>query len=398
MKIIKLKAVNIQKLKDITIEPENDFIVLTGKNGSGKSSILEAIQWTLTGKRSIPDKPIRNGEDKGQIELDLGDIKVKRTFTQKDSYLSIEANKPGLGQEYLDKIAKSIYLDPSEFIKADPKKHKELMLVNAGLYDKYLAIKEKYLKAYDNRRHEKRLLKDLSAQVTDDMLDLDDPGEVVRLQILAEKLSKANLYNQKILNTDKEIIRIERTISDRKEEIKKIELRIEKDHEELSQKKEFLESARVKQIEPIQEEINQAEEHNLKVANWDKVEKFRKQKSAVDDWEQQIENIESQRDILFDEIDYPLEGLKFDEDGLKYYDIPFGQLSDGEKLRIAMSIIIKESDGLKVIRVRHGAFLDEDSIKIIHEMSEEHGFQIWMETVYGTEEGITYQVQDGEIV
>lgn len=83
MKIIELKAENIKKLKAVEIKPSENLVKITGKNAQGKSSVLDAIFYAIGGKKAIPSKPIRDGETKGSIELDLGDYKVTRTFTER---------------------------------------------------------------------------------------------------------------------------------------------------------------------------------------------------------------------------------------------------------------------------------------------------------------------------
>ena len=49
--IIELKAENVKVLKAIEIRPEGNIIELTGKNGNGKSSVLDSIIMALAGKK-----------------------------------------------------------------------------------------------------------------------------------------------------------------------------------------------------------------------------------------------------------------------------------------------------------------------------------------------------------
>lgn len=84
MKIINLKAENIKKIKAVDITPTDNTVVITGKNGQGKSSILDSILFALGGKDALKDtpKPVRDGEDHASVEIDLGDYKVVRTWNE----------------------------------------------------------------------------------------------------------------------------------------------------------------------------------------------------------------------------------------------------------------------------------------------------------------------------
>ena len=53
MRIIRLQAENIKRLQAVEIEPHGDVVKITGKNGAGKSSVLDSIWMALAGKPSM---------------------------------------------------------------------------------------------------------------------------------------------------------------------------------------------------------------------------------------------------------------------------------------------------------------------------------------------------------
>lgn len=57
MKIVKLTAENIKRLKAVEITPTGALVEVTGKNGQGKSSVLDAIWWALAGAEHIQTVP-----------------------------------------------------------------------------------------------------------------------------------------------------------------------------------------------------------------------------------------------------------------------------------------------------------------------------------------------------
>ena len=84
MKIIKLEASNVMRLNAVEITPKGDVVILGGKNGAGKSSVLESILLALGGRKSKIKEPLKKGKDKGKVvlELDGTGLIVTRTFTK----------------------------------------------------------------------------------------------------------------------------------------------------------------------------------------------------------------------------------------------------------------------------------------------------------------------------
>jgi len=117
-KIINLKAKNFLKLKAVDITPgESPIIQISGKNGAGKSSVLKAI-WSVFANREISKEiisPIRNGESSGSVCVDLGDLRITRSWSETDSYLKIEDKNGAVyksPQAMLDKLKTSLSFDP----------------------------------------------------------------------------------------------------------------------------------------------------------------------------------------------------------------------------------------------------------------------------------------------
>jgi len=117
--IVKLQASNVMNIDAIVVDANGNNVTLTGKNGAGKSAFLKAIEFALSGKAlaTIPE-PVRHGQKSGDILLDLGDLIVKRHFTNDSSTVKIE-NKEGMvfksPQALLDKFRGNISFDPMGF-------------------------------------------------------------------------------------------------------------------------------------------------------------------------------------------------------------------------------------------------------------------------------------------
>jgi len=82
LRIVRLEAENVKRLTAVELEPkETGLVVIGGRNGQGKSSLLDSISLALGGKRGQPPKPVRDGEDRAVVNVDLGEVIVTRTIT-----------------------------------------------------------------------------------------------------------------------------------------------------------------------------------------------------------------------------------------------------------------------------------------------------------------------------
>lgn len=87
MKIINLKSKNIKGIKAIDITPTDNIVIISGKNGAGKTSALDSIWYILKWKEGAKETPmpIRKGEKEanGQVtlceDLSLEDIENGKT-------------------------------------------------------------------------------------------------------------------------------------------------------------------------------------------------------------------------------------------------------------------------------------------------------------------------------
>jgi len=83
LKIIELKGENFKKIKTIVIRPDDNLVLLTGKNAMGKSSAIDLIIAMLGRDRKWIPQPIRKGQTHADGRLDLGEFIVICKWTEK---------------------------------------------------------------------------------------------------------------------------------------------------------------------------------------------------------------------------------------------------------------------------------------------------------------------------
>jgi AAA15 family ATPase/GTPase len=128
MKIAKLTIHNFLRLKDVEMNPSKTNVIV-GRNKQGKTSILKAIRTCFDGKADASS--IRIGEGKAEITVELDELSIKRTITEKGNYLDI-SNREGMKmpapQKYLDGILGTFSFNPIEFFEKKPADRKKYLL------------------------------------------------------------------------------------------------------------------------------------------------------------------------------------------------------------------------------------------------------------------------------
>ena len=98
VKISAFEIENVKRVKAVAYEPtENGLTVLGGKNGQGKTSVLDAIAWALGGNRFAPSAPYREGSTIPphlKIKLSNG-IVVERSGKNSSRKVLHLSSKPG---------------------------------------------------------------------------------------------------------------------------------------------------------------------------------------------------------------------------------------------------------------------------------------------------------------
>lgn len=129
MKITKIKIRNLFGIKEY--EQDGSSVELSGTNGIGKTSVIDAIRYALTNK-SDRDFIVRKGETEGEIliETDNGLRIDRKARTNQADYKSVKQNGVEVGspEAFLREIFTTLQLNPIEFMAMDKKKQNATIL------------------------------------------------------------------------------------------------------------------------------------------------------------------------------------------------------------------------------------------------------------------------------
>lgn len=430
MKIVKLTAENVKRLTAIEINPEGNVITIGGKNGAGKSSVLDSISYALGGQKLIPNEPIHTNKNEAKIEVELDDFIVTRKFTRTDegtkSSLTIRS-KEGLQysspQAVLDKLLGKLSFDPLAFSNATPMLQREILskLVDLDTTEVDQKINITYAKRSETNKHlkmaESQFLScpkhpDVGYEEVDFSTISKQMLEAEKIRVRVNEITKDVLYQSDILAEASARMRgLEETIKEhqryiksaeeaiRLNEIKKFEaenkrIELQKEQERIAKNLPNTEEL-TKKIGEIQE-INKKVKQNQTSKNFEESYEALKKISAEQSLE--IENLRQQKKDMISNVTYPIEGLAVADEGVTFRGIPLDQTSTAEKLRISVAIGLALNPTLKILLLRDGSSLDSTSLADIASQAEKADAQIWLERVAETKDGISVMIEEGSVV
>lgn len=428
MKIIELRAENIKRLVAVSIKPDGNMVEITGRNGQGKSSVLDAIWWALEGSEHIQSVPIRKGATEAVIRLDLGEIKVTRTFKSKDdgyttSIVVEQENgarfqKP---QSVLDSLLGELAFDPLAFTRMKPKEQFDTLRQFVPGVD-FAAIDEMNKADFDARTDINRRLKEVNAQLAGTTIPLNPPSAMIDEGQLVADLEKAGEFNSNIERkrasreafigeTKREIDRhsaIAASIDDLRKQIERSEAEMKALGADITDREN-----RIAQAEPLPEPIDTAKVRAAISHAKSNNEAFQAAQRAIDTAKKlkdsaialearstalteamQKRSSEKQRAVA--EAKMPIDGIAFGEGHVLLNGVPFEQASDAERLRASIAIAAAMNPKLRVIRVRDGSLLDEAALALLSSFATENDFQIWIERVDSSGR-VGFVMEDGHL-
>jgi len=423
MKIVKLEAENVKRLRAVSIEPDGSVVVVRGNNGQGKSSVLDSIAYALGGKSLQPAKVIRDGEKEAIVRVELDGLTIERKWTSNDrSVLEVRAadgSKVSSPQTMLDSLVGRLSFDPLAYLSMPPAKQLEALQKVVGL--DFRELDEQRKRAYDERTEVNRKVNHTKIQL-EPLRDFSDtePVSLAELSDQVAALSSRRADEQAAAKKLKALVDDRRAAAHR---VKAQETRLENLRRQLEQESAHLqelmleaerlertdtselqavadhELETIEELETVKAKIKDAELINERAR---KVAERRRLEKVLGDHEgesyaltKQIEKIDAIKLSKIEAARFPVPGLSFGEVGVLYNGQPFEQASQAEKLRVSLGMGLALNPTLKVLLIRDASLLDEKSLQLVAAQAAEAGAQVWLEVV--GKNGIGIVIEDGEV-
>ncbi|KAF0102182.1 MAG: hypothetical protein FD144_2617 [Rhodospirillaceae bacterium] len=410
LKIISLQAENLKRLTAVRIDPRGNLVEIRGRNAQGKSSVLDAIWWALAGAGNIQADPIRKGQERAVVKLDLGDLIVTRTFTKQEdgSFRTSIAVENGEGARYpspqrmLDELLGSLTFDPLAFARMKPKEQFDALKGFVPGID-FANIEGLNRADFEKRTAINRRVKELNAQAQAIAIPEALPTERVDDSALVAEIADVGNFNAQIdLRADRRTQvanSIKGLLADaqqNREEITELQAKIDHLQKEISDYDRAREELEKKLADaPPLEEKKDAAEVTRRLEEAKRTNALIDQATRRTQLQEQAKAAQAEADALTARIEardkakveaiaaakLPIDGLGFGDEAITLYGLPFEQASDAERLRASCAIAMASNPKLRVIRVRDGSLLDEDGMRLLGEMADAHDCQVWVEAV-----------------
>lgn len=431
MKILELRAENFKKLRVVEIRPDGNLVPITGRNGQGKTSVLDAIWFALKGKRALPMKPVRKGSERMKVSLETEDFTVTRTLSQDGvaPTITMEMKKgktrDKTPQDFLDELLGELTFDPLEFLNMDPKSQVAALRKTAKVDVDFEALDEQNAADYQQRTQVNREVGSLDAQIKA-MNVLDGlPKEKIDEAAIMTRLNEASAENQKALElsrkrsdlgaeasriamnkqqADREIDDIKARIAAAKLDLARAETKqkmLVAQHAEAEKAYQEAPEGKTVDVGALTQELASAQRTNRAIetrSQWEDLRKQRDQKQKeADKLTRQMEaRNEKKRDAIAGAA-IPVEGITFDETRVLFNGLPLENLGEGEQIRLSTQIGMAANPKLRILCIRHGEALDEDGLQVIADLAKKNDFQVWMARVDSSGK-VGIVLEDGMIV
>lgn len=402
VRITSLELANVKRIKAVALDPApTGLTVIGGKNGQGKTSVLDAIAWALGGEKFRPDAAKREGsvlDPELRVQLSNGLTVVRKGA--KSALTVVDESGRRSGQQLLNEFVEVLALDLPKFLQASDKERASILLSILGIQDQLDALEREERAAYDQRLQVGRD-RDRARHYADELpWHNGAPEQEVSVATLSADLRAVQARNQHNAELRQKVTQIRARLADTDTQINA--LRAMRTALETEMRKAEVDAEGLQDGDPdiILRQIQNAEAVNAQVrdnrAHLDADARAAALAEQYDELSSQVEDVRSRRMALLDGADMPLPGLSVQEGVLTYQGQPWSCMSSAEQLRAATAIVARLKPECRFVLVDKLEQMDVDTLREFGAWAAEHGLQV-IGTRVSTGDECSIIIEDGEV-
>jgi hypothetical protein len=422
-----LSLENFKNLVKHIIEIGGESLMIIGRNGAGKSSLIQAIMSPLDTKE-IPTEPIKNGEDRSRIQVTLaGQIggQPKKYFLDlhftpgKKSGRLVVTNENGEtipnAKSFVKGLIGNVSFDPTKWLNETPaaklKMLKQVTKCEQQIDEVISQVVEKKAtyKAKKERAEElESVLKNHG--YTQDQVNLySTPIDIAPIEHELSTVgtnmetyqyvengintAKTNMANADlaIIAANKEIERLNGLIAEQRVKIKEETDKHTKAKENAEKGQMWMNGVEKPNVEVITKKLTDANAHNqhhevLKNHEKQSLEVL-KTKQDMDTVQTEIEGLQKRVSDIIAKSQLQIKGLSFSEDQIFIDGLPLdrGQINTARLIDIGIDVAMALNPTLKVMFLHDASLFDKQSLHNIIKKIEKRGYQVIAEVVTDTD-------------
>lgn len=388
MKIVSLEVQNVKRVKAVTLEPSPDGLTtIGGRNGQGKTSVLDALAYALGGEKLAPTNYRREGaagESRIRVETDDGLIIERKG---KNASLTVtDSTGRRAGQKLLDATIGRMSIDLPSFLNANDKGKADILLKLLGIGDQLEKLEKEEKAKYDLRTATGRMAEQKEKAAKEMPWHEDAPEAPVSVSELVQRQQDILAANGAHRRLREELAGNERRLQAVRDEIASLEARLEDARLQLADLEDKVESGRKttaelvdESTEAIEADIANAEAINEQVRDNEKRAAVLADAADIrqqyDELSREIEAIRAKRAALLEGADLPYPGLSVEEGKLTLDGKAWDCMSSSMQLVVATAIASRLSPNCKFVLVDKLEQLDADTLREYDAYLRENGLQ-----------------------
>ena len=409
IKINSLELENVKRIKAVKVEPtQNGLTTIGGRNNQGKTSVLDAIAWTLGGNKFKPSSPVREGSTIPpvlNITLSNG-LKVERKG--KNSTLKVtDPNGNKAGQQLLDEFIEELALDLPKFMNANNKEKASILLKIIGVEDQLIELNHEEIELYNNRRAIGQIADQKKKYAKEQVFYNDVPKDLISPQSLINQQQAILAQNGENQRKRERVTQIEYSVSTLTKEIAALRKQLQAKEQELNKATADLTIAKTNALdlidqstEELEKNLADIEETNRKIrANLDKEKAEEDAKQYQVQYEkltEQIETVREKRINLLKNADLPLPGLSVEDNELTYNGKKWDSMSGSDQLKVATAIVRKLNPDCGFVLIDKLEQMDIETMNEFGAWLEQEGLQA-IATRVSTGDECSIIIEDGYV-
>ena len=381
MKIHQLEIENVKRVKAVKITPaQNGLTIIGGRNGQGKTSVLDALAWGLGGDRFRPSAAQREGSTlPPNIHITMNNGLVVERKGKNSDLKVIDPSGEKSGQQLLNSFVEQLALDLPRFMQASGKEKAAILLHIIGVEGQLTALERQETDLYNRRRAIGQIADQKEKYAKEQPFHPNVPqapvsaAELIRQQqtILAQ-----NGENER-LRQKRDALEIE--VDNLKRQMEKLEAQLQTAEQQLETARKSTTALHDESTAELENNIREIDETNRKVrANLDKdkaeedAKDYRKQ---YDGLTKKLDAVRTKKTDLLQNADLPLPELTVEDGQLLYKGKQWDCMSGSDQLRVATAIVRRLNPQCEFVLLDKLEQMDMETLQAFGDWLETEGLQ-----------------------
>lgn len=414
---------------DAHVDPVAGLTIMAGSNANGKTGAMTALEATLRGGSSIPEMPVKAGEERAETGFVVGGADGKPKYTARRVYrdgsdkstltvTAADGSKVSSPQSFLDSLTDSATFNPVKFadpkmrtVAADNAARLEMLFELCPLRIDLAKHDAEHLKLFNERTEVRKRAKALEAVVVDAAKTtiVDSPEEDESPYVTG--IAKAENAEELRSRAKKRVDELAKEIDDVDAEVKRLQEKARLLGEEWARQGNLASNKEATDVAPLKSKLAEIRERNVVrragVADRAKAEERAKtllaEKTRDDELTKKLDAMDKERVDAISAAKFPVKALTIDSEGRLAISkdgkvVPFSQASKAQRVKVGFAVMASKNPKLRACLIPDANDLDAESMRDLALIAKRYGMRVFAERWLPDKSGTSIIFEDGRKV